>query len=71
MLHRLAIPGLLKRLKIRGQATEAAGIDSLESIPGLLKSFKYRLRIKIRMKGRGSEALTKKVNKNNCKGDLK
>ncbi len=29
--------GLLKRLKIRAQATLASGIGSLESIPGLLK----------------------------------
>ncbi len=34
-LHRLAIPGLLKRLQIRAQATLASGIGSLESIPGL------------------------------------
>jgi hypothetical protein len=45
MLHRLAelTPGLLKRLQIRAldpEATKAGGIDSLESIPGLLKSLK-------------------------------
>jgi hypothetical protein len=36
-LHRLAesIPGLLKRLQIRAQATLASGIGSLESISGL------------------------------------
>jgi hypothetical protein len=31
------IPGLLKRLQIRAQATLASGIGSLESISGLLK----------------------------------
>jgi hypothetical protein len=38
-LHRLAesIPGLLKHLQIRAQATLASGIGYLESIPGLLK----------------------------------
>ncbi len=36
-LHRLveSIPGLLKRLQIRAQATLASGIGSLESIPRL------------------------------------
>ena len=32
-----SIPGLLKRLQIRAQATLDSGIVSLESIPGLLK----------------------------------
>ncbi len=32
-----SIPGLLKHLQIRAQATLASGIGSLESIPGLLK----------------------------------
>ncbi len=32
-----SVPGLLKRLQIRAQATLASGIGSLESIPGLLK----------------------------------
>jgi hypothetical protein len=43
-LHRLAesIPGLLKRLQIRAQATLASGIGSLESIPGLLKHLQIR-----------------------------
>ncbi len=43
-LHRLAesIPGLLKRLQIRAQATLASGIGSLESIPGLLKRLQTR-----------------------------
>ncbi len=31
-----SIPGLLKCLQIRAQATLASGIGSLESIPGLL-----------------------------------
>jgi hypothetical protein len=31
-----SIPGLLKSLQIRAQATLASGIGSLESIPGLL-----------------------------------
>ncbi len=41
-LHRLAesIPGLLKCLQIRAQATLASGIDSLELIPGLLKQIR-------------------------------
>jgi hypothetical protein len=48
-LHRLAefdssesIPGIIKRLKIRAQATLASGIGSLESIPGLLKRLQIR-----------------------------
>ncbi len=35
---------LLKCLKIRAQATQAGGIDFLESILGLLKSLKFGLR---------------------------
>jgi len=37
-----SIPGLLKRLQIRAQATLASGIGSLESIPGLLKRLQIR-----------------------------
>ena len=37
-----SIPGLLKRLQIRAQATLASGIGSLESIPGLLKRLQTR-----------------------------
>jgi hypothetical protein len=36
------IPGLLKCLQIRAQATLASGISSLESIPGLLKRLQIR-----------------------------
>ncbi len=36
------IPGLLKRLQIRAQATLGSGIGSLESIPGLLKRLQIR-----------------------------
>jgi len=36
------IPGLLKRLQIRAQATLASGISSLELIPGLLKHLQIR-----------------------------
>jgi hypothetical protein len=38
------IPGLLKRLQIRAQATLASGIVSLESIPGLLKKKRLQIR---------------------------
>jgi hypothetical protein len=43
-LHRLAqlIPGLLKRLQIRAQATLASGIGSLELISRLLKCLQIR-----------------------------
>jgi hypothetical protein len=44
----MAIPGLLKRLQIRGQAIEADGIDSWTH----KKVQKYRLWIRIRMKRR-------------------
>ncbi len=46
-LHRLAesIPGLLKRLQIRAQATLASGIGSLEWIPGLLKRLQIRAQL--------------------------
>jgi hypothetical protein len=37
-----SIPGLLKRLQIRAQATMASGIGSLESIPWLLKRLQIR-----------------------------
>ena len=37
-----SIPGLIKRLQIRAQATLASGIGSLESIPGLLKHLQIR-----------------------------
>jgi len=37
-----SIPGLLKRLQIRAQATLDSGIVSLESIPGLLKCLQIR-----------------------------
>ncbi len=37
-----SIPGLIKCLKIRAQATLASGIGSLESIPGLLKRLQIR-----------------------------
>jgi hypothetical protein len=37
-----SIPGLLKRLQIRAQATLDSGIVSLESIPGLLKRLQIR-----------------------------
>ncbi len=37
-----SIPGLLKRLQIRAQATLASGIGSLESIPGLFKRLQTR-----------------------------
>ncbi len=37
-----SIPGLLKCLQIRAQATLASGIGSLESIPGLLKRLQIR-----------------------------
>ncbi len=37
-----SIPGVLKRLQIRAQATLASGIGSLESIPGLLKRLQIR-----------------------------
>ncbi len=38
-----SIPGLLKRLQIRAQATLASGIGSLESIPGLFKRLQIRV----------------------------
>jgi hypothetical protein len=43
-LHRLAesIPGLLKHLQIRAQATLASGFGSLELIPGLRKHLQIR-----------------------------
>jgi hypothetical protein len=46
-LHRLAesIHGLFKRSHIRAQAILASGIGSLESIPGSLNVYKYRLRL--------------------------
>jgi hypothetical protein len=37
-----SIPGLLKHLQIRAQATLASGIGSLKSIPGLLKRLQIR-----------------------------
>jgi hypothetical protein len=37
-----SIPGLLKRLQIRAQATVDSGIVSMESIPGLLKCLQKR-----------------------------
>jgi hypothetical protein len=37
-----SIPGLLKHLQIRAQATLDSGIVSLESIPGLLKRLQIR-----------------------------
>ncbi len=37
------IPGVLKRLQIRAQATLASGIGSLESIPGLPKHLQIRV----------------------------
>jgi hypothetical protein len=37
-----SIPGLLKHLQIRAQATLASGIGSLESIPGLVKRLQIR-----------------------------
>ncbi len=40
-----SIPGLLKHLQIRAQATLASEIRSLESIPGLLKRLKIRAQV--------------------------
>ncbi len=66
-LHRLAesIPGLLKCLQIRAQATLASGIGSLEAIPGLLKRLKIRAQATLASKIGSLESIPRHYNMKN------